>query len=165
MSLSFADLRARARTPGGQKAIRYSLVSAISVAVNQVALFVLYTGVHWTARSAAIASSALAGVPSYYLNRRWTWGKSGRSHLLKEVVPFWVIAFAGLVFSTWAADFGESVARDVTDSRVLQGAIVNFSALAAFGILWVGKFIFFNKVLFVTKDEDLRAALADEVVA
>ncbi len=165
MSVHLCDLRARARTPGAQKAIRYSLVSAISVVVNQVALFVLYTGMHWTARSAAILASVLAGIPSYYLNRRWTWGKAGRSHLLKEVLPFWVIAFAGLVFSTWAADFGESVAKDFTDSRFVQGVIVSSAALAAFGILWVGKFVFFNKVLFVTKDEDLRAALADEVVA
>ncbi len=165
MTLSFSDLIARARTPGGQKAIRYSLVSAISVAVNQVALFALFAIAHWTARSSAILASVLAGIPSYYLNRRWTWGKTGRSHLLKEVAPFWVIAFAGLVFSTWAADFAESVAKDVAESRFLQGAIVSGAALAAFGILWVGKFIFFNKVLFVTKDPDLQAALADEVVA
>ena len=165
MSLSLSDLRDRARTPGAQKAIRYSLVSAISVGVQQVGLFTLYAGLHWTARSAAITASLLGGIPSYYLNRMWTWGKKGRSHLLKEVLPFWVIAIVGLIFSTWAADFGESVAKDLTSTRLLQGMIVNFAALAAFGILWVGKFIFFNKVLFATNDEDLRAALADEVVA
>jgi putative flippase GtrA len=141
-------------------------VSVISVGANQVALFILYAGFHWTARSAAIASAAFGGIPSYYLNRRWTWGKTGRSHLLKEVLPFWVIAFAGLAFSTWAADFGESVAKDhFPNSDLKQALTVNFFALGAFGILWVGKFIFFNKVLFVTKDEDLRQALAEEVVA
>ncbi|MDQ3569143.1 MAG: GtrA family protein [Actinomycetota bacterium] len=166
MSLSLSDLRGRARTPGAQKAIRYSLVSVVAVAVNQVSLFVLQYGFHWTAKSAAIAAAALGGVPSYYLNRRWAWGKTGRSHLLKEVAPFWVIAFAGLVFSTWAADFGESLAKDhFATSRFLQALTVNLFALGAFGILWVGKFIFFNKVLFVTKDEDLRTTLAEEVVA
>lgn len=152
--------------PGAQKAIRYSLVSVVSVAVNQVSLFLLQFGFHWTAKSAAIAAASLGGIPSYYLNRRWAWGKTGRSHLLKEVAPFWVIAFAGLVFSTWAADFGESLARDhFASSRFLQALTVNLFALGAFGILWVGKFVFFNKVLFVTKDEDLRKALADEIVA
>ncbi len=166
MSLSLSDLRVRARTPGAKKAIRYSLVSAISVGVNQVALFILQFGFHWTAKSAAIAAAALGGIPSYYLNRRWAWGKTGRSHLMKEVVPFWIIAFAGLVFSTWSADFGESLALDhFASSRFVQALVVNFFALGAFGVLWVGKFIFFNKVLFVTKDDDLRAALADEVVA
>ena len=162
----FSDLRERARTPGAKKAIRYSLVSVISVAVNQVALFALQYGFHWTAKSAAIAAAALGGIPSYYLNRRWAWGKTGRSHFLKEILPFWAIALAGLVFSTWAADFGESLAVDhFPSSRLIQALTVNFFALGAFGVLWVGKFIFFNKVLFVTKDEELRHALADEVVA
>ncbi len=166
MNSSLSDLRDRARTPGAKKAIRYSLVSVISVAVNQVALFTLQLGFHWTAKSAAIAAAALGGIPSYYLNRRWAWGKTGRSHVLKEMLPFWVIAIAGLVFSTWAADFGESFAVDhFTSSRFLQALTVNLFALGAFGVLWVGKFIFFNKVLFVTKDDNLRHALADEVVA
>ena len=159
------DLRERARSPVGRKAIKYSVVSAISVAVNQVALFVLHTGLYWTARSANILACVLGGIPSYYLNRRWTWAKTGRSHLLKEMVPFWVIAFVGLVFSTWAADVAERTAREVTDRRLVQGLIVNGAALAAFGILWAAKFVFFNKVLFVTRDEDLQGALADEVVA
>jgi putative flippase GtrA len=166
VSLSLSDLRDRARTPGAKKAIRYSLVSVIAVGVNQVSLFLLQYGFHWTAKSAAIAAAVLGGIPSYYLNRRWAWGKTGRSHLLKEVAPFWVIAFIGLVFSTWAADFGESLGMDhFASSRILQALTVNLFALGAFGILWVGKFIFFNKVLFVTKDEELRHALADEVVA
>jgi hypothetical protein len=45
-----------------------------------------------------------------------------------------------------------------------QAMGVNAASIGAFGLLWVGKFFFFNKVLFVS-DEDLRAALADEVVA
>jgi putative flippase GtrA len=165
VSLSLVELKERARTPGGQKAIRYSLVSAIAVAVNQVSLFLLFAGLHWTARSASVAAFAIGGVLNYYLNRRWTWGRTGRSHLLKELLPFWVIAFLGLGFSTWAADFAESVAKDVATSRSVQGLIVNAASLSAFGLLWVGKFIFFNKVLFAPRDEDLRAALADEIVA
>ena len=163
MSLSLRELKARARTPGGRKAVRYSLVSVVSVLVNQVALFVLFTFAHWTARSANITASVIAGVPSYYLNRNWAWEKKGRSHLVKEILPFWIIALAGLAFSTWAADFAETQTEHL--GRVAQGLVVNAAAFTAFGVLWVGKFIFFNKVLFVTRDEDVRAALADEVVA
>ena len=39
-------------------------------------------------------------MPAYYLNRAWVWGKRGKSHLTKEVVPFWAFAFSGLVLST-----------------------------------------------------------------
>lgn len=140
------------------------LVSVITVAVSQVALFTLYAGLHWTARSSNVLACIIGGVPSYELNRRWTWGKSGPSHLLKEVLPFWAIAFVGLVFSTWTADFAESRAHEATSSRFAQAMIINAAVIAAFGVLWVVKFVIFNKVLFV-QDEDLQAALADEIVA
>ena len=158
------SVRERARTPGGQKALKYMAVSVITVAVSQVALFTLYAGLQWTAKSANVLACLIGGIPSYYLNRTWTWGKKGRSHLLKEVVPFWGLAFLGLAFSTWTADFAETHAIEATDSRFAQAMIINAAVIAAFGVLWVAKFVIFNKVLFV-QDEDLRAALADEIVA
>ena len=154
----------RVRTPTGRKALKYSLVSVISVGVSQTALFALYAFAHWTARSANIAAFFVGGIPSYYLNRRWAWGKSGRSHLMKEVLPFWGLAFIGLALSTLAVDAAESWANRLADQRLLQGLVLNGVSFGAFGVLWVVKFFLFNKVIFV-QDDDLRAALADEVVA
>jgi putative flippase GtrA len=154
----------RARTPGGRKAARYMIVSAITVAVSQVALFGFYVVGHWTARASNIGACVVGGVPSYYLHRHWTWGKSGRSHLLKELLPFWGLAFLGLALSTWTADAAENYAQDATDSRLGQAMIINVAVIATFGVLWVAKFFIFNKLVFV-KDEDLRATLAEDVVA
>lgn len=140
------------------------LVSVVTVVVSQIALFTLFAGFHWTARSSNVLACVVGGIPSYYLNRRWTWGKTGPSHLLKEIVPFWGLACLGLVFSTWSADFAETKAHEFTSSRFTQAMIINAAVIGAFGVLWVAKFIIFNKVLFV-QDEDLRAALADEIVA
>ncbi|HUP71244.1 MAG TPA: GtrA family protein [Acidimicrobiales bacterium] len=164
MALSLGALRQRARTPGGQKAVRYMLVSAVSVAVGQVTLFTLQVGLHWTAKSANIMACSIGGVPSYYLNRTWAWGKRGRSHFLKELLPFWSLAFLGLVMSTFSADYAETHARNFTDSRVVQALIVNVTVILTFGILWVVKFLFFNKV-FVTDDEELAVMLENEIVA
>ncbi len=150
----------RARTPGGRKAIRYSLVSVVSVAVSQTALFLFFTVGHWSATSANVAAVAVGSVPSYYLNRRWAWGKKGRSHLWREIVPFWVLAFVGLAFSTAAVAFAETFAHDVSDSRIVQGLVINGASFTAFGILWVVKFYLFNKVIFV-HDPVVR----DEIVA
>ena len=164
MTSARSSLRDRARTPGGQKALKYMAVSVVTVAVSQIALFSLYAGFHWTAKSANVMACLVGGIPSYYLNRSWTWGKRGRSHLVKELLPFWVLAFLGLAFSTWAADFAESWARDNIDGRLGQAVVINAAVFTAFGVLWVVKFVIFNKVLFV-QDEDLRTALADEIVA
>src|SRR4051812_34628626 len=109
MSMLSADaLRARARSPQGRTAIKYTLTSAVAVAVNQVVLFTLFGVFHWAARWANVSAVAVSTVPSYVLNRHWAWGKRGKSHLWKEVVPFWALAFVGLAFSTWAADWAET---------------------------------------------------------
>jgi cellulose synthase/poly-beta-1,6-N-acetylglucosamine synthase-like glycosyltransferase/putative flippase GtrA len=131
-----------------RKVLRYSLVSLISIAVSQSVLVVAFGMLHWTARLANIAACAVATVPSYYLNRNWAWGRRGRSHLWKEVVPFWALAFLGLALSTWAADFGSTLARQAAASHATTTAIVMTSSLLAFGVLWVGKFAIFNALLF-----------------
>ena len=83
-------------------------------------------------------------VPSYHLNRTWAGGRRWTSRLWREVVPFWVLAFLGLAFSTWAADFGSTLARRAAVSHQTATMVVMASALSAFGVLWIGKFAIFN---------------------
>jgi glycosyltransferase XagB len=139
---------APAAGPWARKMVRYSLVSLVSVAVSQAALMVAFGMLHWTARLSNIAACTVATLPSYYLNRAWAWGKHGRSHLWREVVPFWVLAFVGLAFSTWAADLASSLAHRAAVSHTGATVIVMTASLAAFGVLWVGKFAIFNALLF-----------------
>jgi hypothetical protein len=75
-----------------------------------------------------------------------------------------VLAFIGLAFSTWSADFADTWAAGHHFHHSVHTLIVMGAALGAFGVLWIVKFVLFNKVIFVG-DEDLQAALADEVVA
>jgi putative flippase GtrA len=131
--------------------VRYSLVSVISVIVSQIVLFVAQS--FYTARTSNIIAVCISAVPSYYLNRAWAWGKTGKSHLVKEIIPFWSLALLGLIFSTWAADYAESNAHHITSSELGARLVVNLAALAAFGILWVGKFVIFNRVLFAHQPE------------
>ena len=151
VDLTPRSLLERSRTPGGKKMVRYSLVSVVSVIVSQIVLFLAQS--FYSARTSNIIAVCISAVPSYYLNRKWAWGKHGKSHLMKEIVPFWSLALLGLVLSTWAADYAESNAHHLTSSDLGVRLIVNLAALAAFGVLWVGKFFIFNKVLFVHKPE------------
>jgi putative flippase GtrA len=144
--LSPSSLLERARTPGGRKLVRYSLVSVVSVIVSQVVLFLAQF--NWSARTSNIIAVCVSAVPSYQLNRAWAWGKTGRSHLMKEIVPFWGMAFLGLILSTWSADFAESHAASITSSALGQKLVVNAAALAAFGVLWIAKFVILNRLLF-----------------
>lgn len=154
MAATIADLRARAKTPEGQKAIRYTLVSVVSTVVSQITLVILFGLFDFTARSSNVWACIVGGVPSYWLNRKWAWGKSGKSHLWKEVMPFWTLAFVGLVASTWAADFAESWGHTNFDSHLLRTLVVVAGSLGAFGVLWILKFLVFNKFLFVDHGTD-----------
>jgi len=144
----------------GQKAVRYTLVSVISTAVSQAAFIIVFGVVRWGARTSAIFATCVGAVPSYYLNRNWAWGKTGRSHVWREVVPFWVLAIVGLVFSTWAADFAHTHSRGI-HSHVEHVALVSACYLGAFGVLWVAKFLIFNRLLWPSErveEEPVRAA-------
>ncbi len=147
------------RSPEGKKWVRYSMVSVVAVIVSQVILLIAFGVLHLSARAANIWAVCISAIPSYYLNRAWAWGKRSRSHLLKEVLPFWTMALIGLAFSTWAADFAESWARGVTTSHLLTTLIVMAASLGAFGVLWVAKFVILNKLMFGKHPEDLAPAL------
>jgi putative flippase GtrA len=159
MELTPSGLLAWSRAPEGKKFVRYSMVSVVSVIVYEILLFITLGLLHWSARGANVFSVAVSAVPSYYLNRAWAWGKSGRSHFMKEVVPFWAMALLGLVFSTWAADFGKTTADQVSSIHLVRTLIVMFAGLAAFGVLWIAKFVILNKVLFAHKPGALPPAL------
>ena len=131
-----------------RKAVRYCLASAVSVAVSQAVLFVTFGPLHWPAHTANIVACAVATLPAYYLNRAWVWGKTGRSHVRREVMPFWAIAFLGLGVSTWAADFASANAHHLTTWYLGRTLVVMSATLGAFGLLWVGKFVVFNRMLF-----------------
>ena len=71
----------------GRRMVPYSLVSLVSIVVSQAVLMAAFGMLHW-ARLANVVACAAGTVPSYYLNRSWAWGRRGRSHLWKQVVPF-----------------------------------------------------------------------------
>jgi putative flippase GtrA len=147
------------RTTEGKKWVRYSAVSVISVIVSEILLFVAFGLLHWSARASNVWAVCLSAIPSYWLNRAWAWGKRSRSHLLKEVVPFWGMALIGLAFSTWAADYAETNSPRITSSHFVTTVIVMGASLAAFGVLWIGKFVILNKLMFGTHPQELAPAL------
>jgi putative flippase GtrA len=155
VSVSLSSLRDHARSDLGQKAIKYTLVSVVAVVVSQVALAILYGVLKWGPVAANVSASVIGGIPSYYLNRTWAWGKTGKSHLWKEVVPFWVLAFLGLAFSTWTVAIADDYAKAHFSSHFANTLMVNGANLFGYGVLWILKFVIFNKLIFVHHPEDL----------
>jgi putative flippase GtrA len=159
VATTFSDMLEKFRGPEGRKLFRYSMSSLVAVAIS-VILLVFFNGV--VGLSAWISSTlatGIAAVPNYEMNRKWAWGKTGRSHVWKEVVPFWALAFLGWGISTFSVHLMEQYAQSHDFSHLMSTAAVTLVYLGAFGVLWIAKFIIFNKVLFVHHLEDLPPEL------
>ena len=134
-------------TPQGKKVFRYGAVSAVS-AVIAFSLLAFVYGVYpqWTEVPSALFSNIVATIPNYFLNRRWVWGKTGRSHLWREIVPFWAMSITGIVLALWTA----SLARQFSDAHDLthlaRTVVIVGANTAAFGILWILKFLILNRL-------------------
>jgi putative flippase GtrA len=128
--------------------LRYATVSMVATGISQVVLGVLV----WTRATPAVWANiiaTLAGVvPSFELNRRWVWGRTGRRSMAKEVVPFVALSATGLALSTLAVAVASRWAdlhhlADGTRTITVQGA-----NLFAFGVVWVAQFVLLDRVLF-----------------
>jgi len=153
-----ARLVQHAKEEYGQKSLKFLLVSAFNVLTGQSLLFLFNGALGWGFQQANLAAVMIGTLPGYLLCRYWVWQKKGKNHFFKEVLPFWSLAFLGLVVSTILV----GVAEDYSDSVfVLMG-----TSLFAFGCVWVAKFFILDKILF--KDEELTDdpldALVDEVL-
>jgi putative flippase GtrA len=149
-----AKVRQMIAHPSSVKLIKYAGVSVISTVVSQVTLLLTFGIFHVMSEVPAnIVANVVATVPSYALNRRWVWGKSGKSHFWKEVAPFWILSFIGLAFSSLAVWIAGDFARAHNLSHGETALLVNLANLMSFGILWIVKFVIYNKLFHVAPVE------------
>jgi putative flippase GtrA len=146
------------RTPKGLKLIRYTAVSAISALTSLVILAIVYGVLRlWTEVISTLFANVMAGIPSYFLNRQWVWKKGGRSHLWREVLPFWVMSFTGIGFALFAASLAHNFADAHHLHHLARTVLVVGANVAAFGILWVLKFLILNRLFAEIADAEIGA--------
>ena len=126
---------------------RCLVVSVGTTLLSAAVLVALTLGVGVPAGMSNVIAVCCGIVPSYLANRSWVWAKTGRSSLVREVAPFWMLSLAGLVAST--------VAGDVWWLRSLRGWSTSLRAIAlpaanlsVFGALWIVQFVLLDRVLF-----------------
>ena len=95
----------------------------------------------------------MATFPSYWLNRQWAWGKNGRSHLVKEVLPFWVMAALGIAFSIIGAALARRIGMHFKLSHLEQTLVVLVANFLSFAVFWVVKLLVFNRMFKVELEE------------
>jgi putative flippase GtrA len=127
---------------------RYATVSAISTSVTLSLLGALVYTRAMSAGWANVVATAVGTVPSFELNRRWVWAKSGRRSVMKEVAPFCTLSLFELVISTGAVSVA---ARWSSASGLGHSAVTLISQganLSTFGALWAFQYVLLDRALF-----------------
>jgi putative flippase GtrA len=165
------ELIAWSHTHEGKKLIRFTSVSVISTIVSQGLIFIFYGLTKWMGVvEATVVANCLATIPAYNLNRRWTWGKSGKSHLMKEVLPFWAMSALGIAGSFFFSLLAKAIVNghffehDHHHYHHLVATLVVMAAnFVAFAIFWVLKLLVFNRIFHVPSElEEVEEHLAHE---
>jgi putative flippase GtrA len=121
----------------------------VSVATTVLSAGVLVALVLGAGMNAGLANiiAVCCGIPvSYIANRRWTWRRTGRGSVAREVVPFWILSLAGLLASTvvvaWVGGLSE------TWSDGVRAVALPFASAATFAALWLVQFAVLDRVIF-----------------
>ena len=144
-------------TPEARQLIRYTMVSVISTAVSFGVLALVFGVFHlWGEVGSTVFANAVASVPSYFLTRNWVWGKSGRSHLVKEIIPFWAMSALGIAFSIVGAAVAKHIGRALRPQPLRADAAGRGGQLSPPSrIFWVAKYLVFNRIFKVHPLEEL----------
>lgn len=131
-----------------RKRLLYCAVSGIATVTSLTVLGVLVATRTASPAWANVVATAVGTVPSFELNRRWVWHKTGERSVAAEIVPFCALSFAGLLLSTVAVDVAARWANMLGFTGPLRTIAVEVAHIGAFGSLWVLQYVLLDRVLF-----------------
>ena len=120
--------------------VRYSGVSVVNVVLGQFVLVVCHSGFGWSGVASNLTAVTVGAGPAYLLSKRFVWASTARTTWRRHVVPFWAIAFVGLALSTFTVH--------LADQRWGTQLAVNGASIGAYGLLWIGKYLFLDRWMF-----------------
>ena len=129
--------------------MRFSAVSVMSIVVTQTLLQSLYRFTSLGAAWSNVLAVGLSAIPAFLILRRWVWGRVGNHSVTREIIPFWSYTFLGLAISTAAV----AAVEEQWESAIA----VSLANIAAFGALWITKFMLLDRWLFADRDGATRS--------
>lgn len=143
---------AAARAAGhGRRFTRYSLGSVAAAATSQLTFVLLY-GFGAGARVSSVLGFLAGVAPNYQLNRRWAWGRSGRSGLRREIAPYLLIALVSLVLTTLGTEQAEARIVELGLSRTEEVLLTWLAFAVVNGTLFIAKYLVLDRWLFARPD-------------
>lgn len=145
-------LKNRLKGATGKRFKRFILAAILAVAASQITLTICLGLIRVPAESSAIAAW-LAGAAASYLMSRWTWERKGRPHLLKETLPFWLIAICVAIVLTLTTKFANDLALSMGFGRTQRVLFVDAAYFLANCVTFLIRFLIFHYMLFAEKHQ------------
>ncbi len=123
----------------GFRLLRYCGVSVVNVAIGMTTLAFCHAVLGWSAVASSVSAWVVSTGPAYLLSRYWVWQKTGSHSVSAEILPFWMLALAGLAFSTLVV----VIVASITDSTVA----ILLGNLGAYGVVWVVKYLVIDNLM------------------
>jgi putative flippase GtrA len=137
----------------GRRNARFVFASVASTAVSFTVISLVYgLKVIRGEVDATLYGNLVGAIPSYSLNRRWVWRKSGKSHLRKEVTPFCILTLLGIAFSIVVAAHAHLLIHEHQWSHLTNTAVVDGANLASVGVFWILKFLVFSRIFRIDEE-------------
>jgi putative flippase GtrA len=142
-----AAIERRLQTTVGRRFSRFLLVAAGAVIASQVTLAVCLGPIGWTAGRSAVTAWLVGAAVSYVLSR-WAWERKGRPNLLRETLPFWIVAVGTAVVLTLTAKWANQRALAMGMSDNERMLFVGAAYLLANCVTFLTRFLIFHYILF-----------------
>jgi putative flippase GtrA len=142
-----AAVERRLQTPVGKRFSRFLLVAAGAVIASQVTLAVCLGPVGWTAGKSALTAWAAGAIVSYVLSR-WAWERKGKPNLLKETLPFMIVAVGTAVVLTLTTKWANQRALAMDMGHTERVLFVGAAYFLANCVTFLTRFLIFHYILF-----------------
>ena len=119
--------------------MRYCWVSAANVSVSLSVFTICYNLFKWPAVVSNLSAWMFSTMLAYLLSKFWVWKQHEFDHLGKEILMFWVMAFAGLALS--------SSAVWVIQLYTTETVYLLIGYLSVYGIMWIVKYFFCDRLI------------------
>ena len=142
-----AAVERRLQTPVGKRFSRFILVAAGAVIASQVTLAICLGPIGWGAGRSALTAWLVGAAVSYVLSR-WAWERKGRPNLLKETLPFWIVAVGTAIVLTLTTKWANQRAIAMDMSHAERVLFVGAAYFLANCVTFLTRFLIFHYILF-----------------
>jgi putative flippase GtrA len=108
------------------------------------------TGLFWlggvNATTASLVAFVAGAIPNFIVNWKWTWGRSGRPALLRELLPYIAIIVGGGLAATALTTVTDHVLAPMVTDRGARTITLDIAYLSSYAILFVLKFALLDRV-------------------